>query len=54
MQKPPCSSISHILDALLLVTFSSNKDHGLQRELPTTGKNITNEILRSRGGFSSG
>jgi len=34
--KTPYSPVSQISDTLLLVT-RSNKDHGLQRELPTTG-----------------
>jgi hypothetical protein len=34
--KPPYSPVSQISDTFLPVT-SSNRDHGLQRELPTTG-----------------
>ena|SRR3981189_836324 len=34
--KTPCSPVSQISDTFLPVT-ESNKDHGLQRELPTTG-----------------
>jgi hypothetical protein len=33
--KSPCSPISQILDTPLPV--ADNRDHGLQRELPTTG-----------------
>ena len=40
--KTPYSPVSQILDSFLLVT-SSNKDHGLRRELPTAGFITVNE-----------
>jgi len=48
-RNPPCSPISHCSDALLLVCY--DKNGGLPRELPATGKTVV--FHQSRGGFPS-